>query len=403
MNDPAPNLALGTVRRPGRWDWAWPVVCFLGALLASSQALLKGQVIKQFFAYSISEALAKNPWNWLSTTLPCVPMRTWVEEPPVFHFLAAWGLKLWPGQSAFVPALAFSLLAWVALKWIREWRLSERDTWIFVILAATAPVFLRYSIQHLPDLLATALLAWGAWALWRRHRFFATVLFTLSVTAKALTGLAVASLLAWEFWVQVQPRLQNRGEWIRGLAAVGTKLDFIVLPFLVWVIVVKRADIPSPFQFGSVGENRHSGGFGLLLSVPYWSRIFTWLAIKGVGLPLFFAAIPVLVRTLREKRLHEADGFLTAWALSALPYWLLVRQGNFVHDYYTLPIALPWALLGCRTLGTALSGRFRMWAFSLIGLQLLLALLNFRGLRPMVLSPEQERPTYCEMERWGER
>ena len=398
MSDPAPKLGFASVRSSWRWDWAWPVFCFFGALLASSQALLKGQVIKQFFAFSITEALAKNPWNWLSTTLPCVPLRTWVEEPPVFHFLGAWGLKIWPGQSALIPALAFSLLAWLSLKGIREWRLGERDTWTLAVLMATVPVFLRYSIQHLPDLLATAFLAWGAWALFRRKRLWATVLFTLAVTAKALTGVAVASLLFWEFWIHFRPQVRTRADSGRGLVAVGVRLAFIALPFLIWVIVVKRAGIPSPFQFGSVSENRHSGGFGLLLSVPYWSRLFTWLAVKGIGLPLFFAALPALFRILREKRLGGLDGMLAAWALSAVPYWLLVRQGNFVHDYYTLPIALPWALLGCRAFAAGLGGRHRPWVMVGVGLQLLLALLNFRGLRPMVLSPDQERPTYCEME-----
>lgn len=38
------------------------------------------------------------------------------------------------------------------------------------------------------------------------------------------------------------------------------------------------------------------------------------------------------------------------WALGLIPYWILVRHGNFVHDYYFLPFFVPMAYLGARAI-----------------------------------------------------
>jgi hypothetical protein len=117
-------------------------------ILFSSQALWKGQVIKQFFSFSISESLAKYPFRWLSTQLPCAPVRTWVEEPPLFHFLAGLLLKVFPTWSVTLPWVSYSILILSIYLFTRETGQTNRK-WITLIGVGLCPIFLRYGIQHL--------------------------------------------------------------------------------------------------------------------------------------------------------------------------------------------------------------------------------------------------------------
>ena len=65
---------------------AFAVLVVAGSLIfASKDSIRKGQVIKQFFAYSITQSLVENHWNGLETTVPCPDVsgkspRRWVEE-----------------------------------------------------------------------------------------------------------------------------------------------------------------------------------------------------------------------------------------------------------------------------------------------------------------------------------
>jgi hypothetical protein len=81
-----------------------------------------------------------------------------------------------------------------------------------------------------------------------------------------------------------------------------------------------------------------------LLEGAYWERFVTWVILKGMGLGVFYLVIRRSVALCTHKlRANSEELFLWAWALALVPYWILVRQGNFVHDYYFLPFFFPFA------------------------------------------------------------
>lgn len=357
--------------------------------LFSGDSLAKGQVIKQFFAYSISESLVARPWAWLSTTLPCEPARGWVEEPPVFHSLAAMSLEVAPQGAELVPLLAYALLAAALSLWARALTQSSAARWLAWIAAACAPVFLRYSIQHLPDLLATAWLALGAYVLVRGRAIAAALLFTLAITTKALTGFAIVPLLAWHVFSGDCGRKRRA---VRAALILGVS----IMPFLAWLFAIKQVGVPNPFFFQSLIENRHSGGLSLLASPSYWGRFLTWVAAKGAG-PILFAFAGFSAWKFRKNREWAApEGALIAWSAGLIPYWLLVRQGNFVHDYYFLPFAAPIALLGAKELAN--TRRLRWLALLGILASAVLGIAGLARMKPVALPVGASRPIFCDYE-----
>jgi hypothetical protein len=125
----------------------------------AQNSLQKGQVIKQFFAYSITQSLGREPSlidrvtpdRWLKTKITdCEPPRYWVEEPPLFHLLSS----LFPQtiQAVSVSLLSYLLILFCAWVWLK--RLMPAHTFnqrcFLIAIFALSPGFLRYSVQHIP-------------------------------------------------------------------------------------------------------------------------------------------------------------------------------------------------------------------------------------------------------------
>ncbi|MBL7714651.1 MAG: hypothetical protein JNL01_04230 [Bdellovibrionales bacterium] len=407
-------------------SWICFLACFFGpialvlliAVSLGDGALARGQAIKQFFAYSISKSLSANPWAWLSTHLPCTDaatggLRLWVEEPPVFHFLSAWGIRWFPQIAAPVSILALFFIFFAAFRftsgtWFPDWSFKKdpkRDYRLHLAAFSAAilvfsPIVLRYSIQHLPDLLATAFLVLGAAVV---HPTLALVFFTLSVTTKALTVIPVAAVLIsrWSVW----DKKVTQKALVRPALKTALQLAGISAPFALWLFILWKNQIPNPFSLNNVVENRHSGSLGLLIDPHFWSRFFTWTFSKGVGL----VALPFfIVRVLGEfgigwaKKKKGTERTLIFWAASVIPYWLLIRQGNFVHDYYTLPFAFPILMLAISGL-TSLPRFKSNWVNAVLALPLILihgmvGFIGIESLQPSTVLRDQGRPYFCQME-----
>lgn len=293
------------------------------------------------------------------------------------------GLWILPDFSALIPILAFLGMALA---------LSNLGSWPAVLAVMYSPIYLRYSIQHIPDLLAVTFLCLGALFLFRRSRYWAWGLFGLAVATKALTIFAVVPLLGWDVWTRY--RKVSAKVWSLSFALPLVLLSF---PFILWLVVIFASDLPNPFLWNNGIENRHSGSLTLLFKLSYWARFFTWVALKGVGVVLFGASLVRLVRVFRKGIERDLDGMLSSWSAGVLVYWLLVRQGNYVHDYYTLPFAAPIALLGAREILTL---RKRELKYGLIGISILIGVFNLARTMPTASDdPTLGRPQFCDWEK----
>lgn len=349
--------------------WTLPIIFILLLIFGyslSKNSLTKGQVIKQFFAHSIAQSLAQNNFSILETQLPCKTpnslqnTRLWVEEPPLFHLGGALFQKTsilnHPSAYPIFLCLLIALFVFLTLQKLNIERQSSslastNNLSFFLIL--TTPVFLRYLTQYLPDLMALLLLLIGVFFLLKNYFWSALFFFTLSVTSKALTIFAIAPLLGFYFW-QKNSTLARKATrlTINDLIRWTLYTSFTLLPFFVWLYLLKTKNIPNPFfSESSSAQLRHTGGWDMLLSTTYYSRIWDWVVRVGVGLPLFFGYVWQALHI--KKNWHSWTSnqkYFFIWSLGLIPYWLVVRSGNFIHDYYFLPFFIPMAYIGSLTL-----------------------------------------------------
>lgn len=360
-----------------------------GVVLVRGGGLFRGQVIKQFHAFSISETLG-DPGFPFGTSLPCVNVRTghlpqpWVEEPPIFHILA-WSLREVGITAAEIAGLiAFLLLASAIF---RLFKMRPKGNWTAWEVAAItlAPAFARYSFQHFPDLLATAFLAWAMIAILERRLALGAFILLLAVTTKGTTFFAAGGI--WLF------ALLQRSSRVRPSTIIVWAMGWVLfmLPFALWLYWIHSAGLPSPFHFSSFSENRHSGSWSLIFTGAYWQRVLTWLFVKGSGLPLACLWIYGVLQRQRFTR------WAVIWGGFVLPYWFLVRDGNSVHDYYSLPFVLPFAWMGVEAL-EQLPRRYRR---PLLVLCVSLGFVTVFALRPIAPAPwtKLNRPFFCDAEK----
>ncbi|MGZ3688674.1 MAG: hypothetical protein ACXWPM_06050 [Bdellovibrionota bacterium] len=368
--------------------------CLLGVLHWSNASLQKGQVIKQFFSYSISESLAHGNLNPLSTEISCehgTQKRAWAEEPPVFHYFAAPWVWVFPNVPFLAPFLSYLLLLMSIYRILRHCPfVAEEKKFLVLALAACAPAFLRYSIQFLPDLFAIGLLGLGVSYQLERRTKAALFLFCVAITTKALNVVPVAFILGADLWWESskRPALWNWVGLVLRVAAVS-------LPVLLWIALLFLRHVPNPLFHHWQVEFQSRDSLRLLFSAHYWTRFMAWVAAKGAGIVLFCFAVAGIARTVRTQAQERSAVLLTAWSVSIVPFWILVRPGNFIHDYYVLPFIIPFAVFGAAFISTL---RYRF----VYPLAILTLALGLAGLGEMKLfaatDPGVGRPNFCGME-----
>jgi hypothetical protein len=311
---------------------------FLLVALSPGLTLFSGQVIKQFETYSLAQSMPGVGWNPFETSIPCDGGLRWVLELPIYASLGGVFIALFPNWPSILPTLVFGIFL-IALYRLRK-ALAPETPFLPWLAVAAAPVFMRFSTQFLADPLALALLLFGAGFFLKQDRKVSFLFFLLAVSVKP-TVLPSILFFRWAF----EPRRKARdllperpSQWI--LREIGIALA-LVLPFVAWSLAVRSLGILSPLHEG--GLLSFGSGWSLLLTRNFYSKFFVWTVFKGIGIPLFLFALYGCFRP--SERLLR----LAAWSVGIIPYWILIRQLNIVHDYYSLSFFAPLALLGALT------------------------------------------------------
>lgn len=116
--------------------------------------------------------------------------------------------------------------------------------------------------------------------------------------------------------------------------------SFVVLiPVIAWYYHAHQLLLHQGFTFGiwEYGTDKW-GNWDLIISLKYWSRIlFTRIANRHLQIAGFF----IFIWGLLLKRNTPHEKLFDFWLLSILVYFIIVGKGNYVHDYYQLPIIIP--------------------------------------------------------------
>ena len=370
----------------------------LTPLLARDQSLARGQVIKQSFSFAQTESLAQNGFDLAHTGYPCgdaadlgnssaKPFRARAEEPPFFYLPAAFLLKFSSAPAWFWPYCSFLfLVAGIAYLASGLIEFSPDERMVIFFGASFIPVFFRYSVQFLPDLQASAFLVWGAALSWRGKKAASVSSFILAVSLKTLSVFALPFLL----WKPSAPK--------KSLFAIIAIVSASLVSFVAWIGFLEAHHIPSPFVLNGILNNRHSGRFHYLWDLSYYERVLLWAGPRGIGW-VFIARFRLWASNLKAI---SFDGNRTKTrALEHGRFALLgfsPRGKLRFTDYYFLPFALPFAILGviqiCKTFKSAPVAKY-----AAIVLSIALGLESLLSQKPISYPDNPEhRPIFCGME-----
>lgn len=355
--------------------------------------LFSGQVIKQFESYSLARSMAEVGFNPYATTIPCDGGIRWVLELPLFVGLGGIFAMLAPSLPSILPLLVFGLFLF-GLARFRD-RLAPESPWLPWVAVGAAPVFLRFSTQFLADPLAVALLLLGAGFFLENRRASSVLFFLLAVSVKP-TVLPSVLFFRWAFASERAARSlfpKNAVRWFVREVAIALLL---VVPFVTWTLSVKALGIPSPLN-ESGGILSLGSDWAILGERTFYSKFFNWTVFKGVGIPLFCLAIYGALR-MEDDRTRR----LATWSIGIVPYWLVVRRLNVIHDYYSLSFFVPIAILGAcvaarlieKHRGPAWGIRLFLYASIAQGVGLLAA----SGMTLPWKTRVDERPIFCGKE-----
>ncbi len=278
-------------------------------------------------------------------------------EFPIYSYAVAALYKIF-GVHEFLArllAIAFSLIAVYFIYRFAKDLWDEKCALWAAAFFAFLPLQIFYSRTIMPESMLMMCLTVGTYYFYRwyktdsfRHILTASIFISLAVLIKppSLYLFLPLGYLAWRryrFRLAVQPYL-----WMFFL--------IIAVPFALWYWHAHQLYLETGLTFGIWQSGDKWGSLDLLLTFDYW-RVILW---EHLARPLAFFGIPILITGLVLKRERKEERFLIFWMVAILVFVLIVGEGNYVHEYYLLPVMVPAALLMGKVYGKLLSG-YRKW------------------------------------------
>jgi len=247
------------------------------------------------------------------------------EKPPLLYWTTAlWFFLLGPGtfSGRLVSGLSAIALSWATYRIARDFFAPDRALASALVLM-TLPHLWVEARAAVPELLMTACMAWGLYALLRARWGLGGLALGLAFLAKGPVGvvLPVGVYLLW--------RRDLRWLNLRSLAAFGA----VGLPW--YGLMVGRFGFDYFYKF-FIYENlfRYTGVYRVHLYPFYY-----YVPIVLISSLFYLPALPRLVRTFRRPM-----GPLLGWFLFVLAFFSLSRSK--LHHYILFaypPLAILWA------------------------------------------------------------
>ncbi len=278
------------------------------------------------------------------------------EEAPIYSGVAALFYVIF-GQSHAWPRL-LSILA-MAIGGIYLFRLTSRMfdpaaavLAVFIWNVAPYPWFFGRTIMSDPWMLAATIAAADYYEQWLRDD--ATSDLFKSGAAVCFAGLFKAFALHIGILFLVAGLLKKRWRFFIDYRIYVFGAVSLMLP-LAWIyyasMIGSLGNVTT--QPGEVIGAPHLWGSWTMLTDPgFWGKIQSRIFDRAMTpAATAFAALSIIFKDTREK-----SGYAWLWLLAAFCYVLIVKSGNYEHNYYQLPFTPPFAILAGAGL-TALIGK----------------------------------------------
>lgn len=205
---------------------------------------------------------------------------------------------------------------------------------------AVLPLTVFYSRTFQPE--ATLLMAsvigiyfFSEWITAERWSFFifSAVFLSLACLLKPMT-LYLGLPLLFLSWDKYKQRTFLR--WQLWLYAF-----LVLMPIILWYYHAHKLGTSGGLTLNIWGYGSDKwGNWDMVFSLYYWRRIFLVLFgrhFARIGFPIFLFGLFL-------KRQYPKERLFDFWLMAILIYFIIVGKGNYVHEYYQLPIMLPAAV-----------------------------------------------------------
>jgi len=222
---------------------------------------------------------------------------------------------------------------------VRQWIDESTGLWS-AIFFAVLPRNTYYGRAFMPEaaLLMCALLGIYFFSTWLRgekpRHFYLSALFVAFAGLIKLPILYIGLPLLFLAWLKYQRRLLRiPALWLFAL--------LVLLPVAAWYYHAHQTFQRFGLTFGiwQYGSDKW-GNWDLVLTGAYWYKVLIRNIAENhlawIGFPLFLWGLFLKRRTTQEM-------VLDVWLLAGLVYLIIVGQGNYVHEYYQLPLMIPVA------------------------------------------------------------
>ena len=266
------------------------------------------------------------------------------EEAPIYHVLSAIPAKVF----GFIPlfarlvSIAFGTLAGLYL-FLLVRRKTDDSTALaatFFFVLAPYPLYFFRAIMS-ESAMVFAMIA----ALYHFDRYCDTETFGQVMAAALFTCLAgLFKPFALHIGVPILIMALVRFRWrILTRPALYLYVVIALAPPLAWVAwAAKIGTLGGVTYDGAVASAPHLWGKWSLLWDPSWYYRLQWRQLDRMATPV--VPLLVLAAVILPDARKKAPLFLW-WLAGVAVYIGLVRQGNFIHNYYQLPAAAPFAAL----------------------------------------------------------
>jgi hypothetical protein len=218
---------------------------------------------------------------------------TWAEEPPLYHMV---GIILIAVFNSFIflkilPFVLFSLFI-LGVKFSYQELFQEQLEFKYTFLLYFIPFIYIHLARALPDTLAITLLIWFFYFWIKGNLRPAFIFAALAVTTKVLAIFPIFFLMGHYLIFERKFNFKKR-------FFIALTFALTILPTLLWFYYLYLHKINNPFFENHFAGFHHLNSRSqeiLYFKRKFWSKILTWVIIRGISIPLFVLIIWGLIK-----------------------------------------------------------------------------------------------------------
>lgn len=302
---------------------------------------------KNIVASQISHSIADG--NILGKSIPCFNqdgshsvLKKWAEEPPIYHILTSIfyisGLDMYYYRF-FGISMMLLLSSILTVTYYQLFKKNDKKDFYFILSTALIqPYVFIFATRPMPDILSLIFLVLFVYFFIKRNYKLSFAFSLLAVTTKVLAIFPIF------FFILAYFLLSKRNNFTERLL-ISSTFGLSIVPFIVWMLFLKYAEIPNPFISSETDNAVHTGYFAgveevVIYTRRFWTRVLSYTSLRGISIPLFLCFL-LYLKNLSSLEVSKFRKFLLPFLVLGHLFYILIVSSPQVsapwYSFYFLP------------------------------------------------------------------